>query len=419
MRSKFSHFNFFKDINRGVWGVSIGCMLIAISTTMTFSISPFFITEFLGLSMVSLGLVEGIAEGFAQISKLLSGYSGDFFRRKKPPLMVGAFLATCSKPIFILAGGAGAIIVSKVMERISNGIMATPRDAYVAEAAQEQARGMSLGLAMTLKTLGCTIGSLFMGILVMYTTDYRMLLWYGFIPCILALFVLYKFMPESRDEKPSKGKESQRICWNDFKKLSLSYWSLIFVATLFMCARFNDGFLLLRLDQIGAPKSLCAATIAIFNIISAFCCLPIGHYSDRIDRSKMLYFSFITLVLSNVCFLSNNLIVALIGVVMWGAQRGTSQVLFAAIIADEAPRKIIGTAMGIFYLLTGVISVVAGFAAGSLSEISLKYAFFFGLGVSFTALVLLFIRNEILNKKKVDKITQSTSALSPALNNHQ
>jgi MFS family permease len=407
MLEKLRQINIFSNISKGVWGVSLGSMLIAISTTMTFSISPFYITEVLGLSMLSLGVAEGVCEGISQISRLLSGYTGDYFRRKKPPIIFGALLAVLSKPIFILAGGVGAVIFSKALERVSNGVMATPRDAYVAETADASVKGKSLGLMMTLKTVGCTIGSLFMGGLLIFVTDYRTLLWFGFIPCLLALFVLFKYMPEKQEEPAesdtpdaAQKEKAARIRWEDFKQLSFRYWSLILVATLFMCARFNDGFLLLRLDQMGAPKSLCAATIGIFNIISAICCLPIGHLSDRIDRSKLLYFSFIALVLTNVCMLMESLPLLLVGVVMWGAQRGTSQVLFSAIIADEAPRKIIGTAMGIFYLLTGVTAVFAGTVAGSLSETSIRYAFYFGFGASALALIMLYIRNEMLSRKQ-------------------
>lgn len=294
-------------------------------------------------------------------------------------------------------------MLSKIIERISNGIMATPRDAYVAEAATPENRGASLGLMMTLKTLGCTIGSLLIGGLMLFTEDYRTLLWLGFIPCALSIFVLFKYMTENQSEKPprtQKEKKDAQMSLKDFKNLDSRYWTLIGVATLFMCARFSDGFLILRLNELGAPKWLSASTIGIFNIICVLSCLPIGRLSDFFDRSKILYFSFITLVLSNLCFIADSLWVGLIGVIMWGAQRGTSQVLFAAMIADEAPKKILGTAMGIFYFITGVIAFSVGPIAGHLADTALINAFYFGLGSSMIALIMLFIRNEYFARKE-------------------
>lgn len=398
-RSK-NPFRSLKGLPQGVWAVSISMMLIAVSTAMIFSVSPFFVTEVLGISLLSMGIMEGIAEGLSYLFKLGSGYSGDFFKRKKPPLMVGVLLATVSKPLFIFANGAGMVIASKVIERISNGIMATPRDAYCAEEGPPTKRGASLGLMMSLKTLGCTIGSLTIGGLMLWTENYRLLLWIGFIPCALSVFVLWKYMHERRTEQQEGilPKKRQRLKWEDFKGLRRNYWTLVIVSALFMCARFSDGFIILRMFELGAPKWLCTSTIGIFNLISALFCLPIGSLSDRIDRSRMLYFSFITLALSNICFIFNGgLLLSLVGVIFWGAQRGTSQMLFAAIIADEVPEKIIGTALGIYYLVSGIVSVVAGAVAGKAATVSLHYAFIFGLIVSGIALVGLFIRNEILS----------------------
>lgn len=403
-----------KSLPVGVWAVSISMMLIAISTTMVFSVSPFFITQVLGLSFVSLGLMEGISEGLSFFSKLASGFAGDFFRRKKPPLVIGVALATVSKPIFILAGGATGVMISKVIERISNGIMATPRDAYCAEEVSANKRGLSLGLMMSLKTFGCALGSFMIGGLIIFTDDYRLLLWLGFIPCFLSFIVLLFYMKEKRVEKelgsPNKGR--RKLYLSDFKALNNRYWSLVVIATIFMSARFSDGFLILRMKELGAPMWLCTSTIGIFNLISALACLPIGRLSDRICRSRMMYVSFIALVIANVCFfLDGGIMLALVGVLFWGVQRGTSQMLFAAIIADEVPEKIIGTALGIYYLLSGVIAVFAGYVAGRVADDSLDKAFLFGLTASTIALVALFIRNEILNhgdkhKKKVTKSSE-------------
>ena len=397
-----------KSLPKGVWAVSISMMLIAISTTMVFSISPFFITQVLGLSFVSLGIMEGISEGLSYFSKLASGFAGDFFKRKKPPLMIGVALATISKPLFILAGGGSMVMVSKVIERISNGIMATPRDAYCAEEVSASKRGSSLGLMMSLKTFGCALGSFIIGGLIIFTDDYRLLLWIGFVPCFMSFLVLAYYMKEKRVEKAEAHPETKRkkLKLSDFKALNSRYWSLVVIATLFMCARFSDGFLILRMQEVGAPMWLCTSTIGIFNLISAFACLPVGKMSDRIDRSRMLYFSFIALVLANVCFIiEGGLILALVGVVFWGAQRGTSQMLFAAIIADEVPEKIIGTALGGYYLLSGVIAVFAGVVAGYAANLALYYAFIFGLVASSIALVALVIRNEVIGHGGRRKLT--------------
>jgi MFS family permease len=388
----------------GVLAVSIANMLIAISTTMTFSISPFFITSVLGLSMFSMGAMEGFTEGLSQISKLFSGITSDVSKKKKPTLLFGILLATISKPFFILAGGAGSVIASKVLERVSNGVIATPRDAYIADVASKETRGASYGLMMTGKTVGCIVGPLFISALMFVTEDYRTLLWFGFIPCILALFIIFFSMKETSSslevskkaplQASSQPSKEPRLTFKDVMSLPASYWSLILISSLFMIARFSDGILALRLKELGAPNALCVATIAIFNAVSALCCLPVGRLSDRMDRSLLLFFSFITLVLCNLCFIfATDMWLGLVGVLFWGAQRGTSQILFSAIIADESPRKIIGTAIGLFYIITGIISFAAGLIAGWIANTSLTGAFIFGAVASSLAVLSLVIKN--------------------------
>lgn len=403
--------NSVRSLPAGIWAVSISMMLIAISTTMTFSVSPLFMTEVLGIGFVALGVLEGFTEALSYGSKLVSGFSGDFFKRKKPPLLIGVLMATISKPIFIFAGGIAMVTASKIIERISNGVMAVPRDAYCAEECHSSNRGKSLGLMMSLKTLGCALGSLIVAGLALITDDYRLMLWVGFIPCFLSLLVLIRYMKEKRVKKPlgENGTVKKRkfdLKLSDFKSLNKNYWAVVAVASIFMCARFTDGFLVLRMQELGAPKALCLSIIGIFNLVSALCCLPIGSLSDRMGRNRVLYFSFITLVLANMCFMIPNvsLPLAMVGVLFWGAQRGTSQMLFSAMIADTVPEKIIGTALGIFYVVSGIAAIIAGKFAGELAEAySLDYTFIYGASASGIALVALFIRNEVFGRKKGKK----------------
>lgn len=417
MSSKKTFFQKIEGIPFSIWAVSLAIGLMAVSVSMTFSISPFFMTTVLGFSMFSLGSIEGFCEGIAQVSKLFSGVSGDYFRRKKPTLLVGFSLAILSKPLFILAGGSGSVIVSKCMERISNGVMATPRDAFVADTAPPNQKGSCFGLMMSFKTGGCVVGSLLIGYLLTFTHNYLLLLWIGFIAAVLSMLVIIFFMKEKTQEEivtHQKKTKPTRLSWKDLKSLSWAYWSLIIVASVYMCARFSDGFLILRMKELGASVALSASIIGIFNFVSALCCFPIGRLSDKINRDVVVYFSILTLVLCNVCFIfASSVTIGMLGVIFWGAQRATSQILFCAIIADVAPTRIMGTAMGIFYLLTGIIAWGAGSVAGWIAEMSLQHAFTFGLIMSGLSLVLHFIRSRTLKSTlPLPAVTEDLSELS-------
>ncbi len=387
-------------------------MLVAISTTMTFSVSPMYMKEVLGFSLISIGVIEGLSEGLSQVSKLLSGVFGDYFRRRKPPLILGFILAAISKPIFILAGSPLWITVSKLTERASNGLTATPRDAFVADVSTPENRGASFGVMMTLKTVGCAAGSFLIGGLIYFAgemgtkIDYKTLLWIGFIPCLVAVYMIIYSVKESVPEhmrgRPTKeSSDDQKLRLSDMTLLNGRYWMFLTIASLFMLARFADGLLVLRMQTLGAPIWLCAMVIGIFNIVSSLCCFPIGQLSDRMRRSQILYFSFVTLILSHLCFYFGTEISlgimtlnsAYLGIVFWGAQRGTSQILFSAIISEEVPAKVTGTALGIFNLTSGFAAVLSGYCAGYISDEQIKLPFLMGAVVASVALFTLIIWN--------------------------
>ncbi|KAB2835588.1 MAG: MFS transporter [Caedimonadaceae bacterium] len=412
--------NQFAKLPRGLLSITLANMLIAISTTMTFSISPFYLTTVLGISLLGMGVMEGFTEGLSQMSKLFSGISSDVSKKKKPTLLFGILLTVLSKPFFILASGVGLVMTSKIMERISNGVVATPRDAYVADISTRENRGSSFGIMMTGKTVGCIIGPFLVSFLMIFTDDLRTLLWLGFIPCLAAMILIWKFLPEKSHTSNEAARKTiekayeRKFHFRDIIAMPHTYWTLVIASSLFMVARFNDGYLSLRLEELGTPKSICVATIGIFNAISAICCFPIGKLSDRINRSTLLYFSYITLFLSNVCFIfADGMWLGLLGVVFWGAQRGTSQILFSAIIADEAPRHVMGTAIGLFYIVGGIISLVAGSIAGYISNNNLSDIFYFGAVTSFIALMYLAYRNSFASKLK-HPTHEEEVALAPA-----
>lgn len=396
-----------EGLPRGIWAVSLSNLLIAIAVSMAFSVSPFFLTQTLNISRYHLSLIEGFSEATAQISKFFSGVLGDIFRRQKPLMIFGLILSTLSKPFFIMADGMGMIMLSKLMERVSNGVIATPRDAFVATHAPADRRGTCFGLLMTLKTAGCVIGPLIVGLIMLLYTDYKMLLWIGVIPGILSIMIAWRFMddnPEGQSEqeknqtdKKSKGSNRQSIKLADIKALPFEFWSILAVSTLFMMARFSDSFLALRWVELGASTALSAITIGIFNFISVIACLPVGRISDRVSLTSMLSVSFICLILSNFFLaIDGNVWTGLAGVLFWGGQRGTSQMLFSTVIAKSASKKIIGTAIGLSYIVTGVAALLAGAIGGKIADYALKYAFYYGGAISSVALVALFIREAAL-----------------------
>ena len=141
----------------------------------------------LGASATALGVIEGVAESTAQISRVFSGWLSDVLGRRKALTVLGYGLAAATKPLFPLANSIGLVLVARFLDRIGKGIRGAPRDALVADVTPAATRGAAFGLRQSLDTIGATLGpALAIGLMYLFNDDIRAVLWFATIPALLA-----------------------------------------------------------------------------------------------------------------------------------------------------------------------------------------------------------------------------------------
>jgi hypothetical protein len=133
----------------------VGSMFMDISSELIHSLLPVFMATTLGVSVVTIGVIEGVAEATASITKVFSGALSDFLRKRKLLMLLGYGLAALTKPVFPLASSVGWVFGARFVDRIGKGIRGAPRDALVADIAAPELRGAAYGLRQAL-TGGCT-----------------------------------------------------------------------------------------------------------------------------------------------------------------------------------------------------------------------------------------------------------------------
>ena len=101
-------------IPAGVWALGFVSLLMDISSEMIHSLLPLFLVGTLGVSVLAVGLIEGIAESTALITKVFSGVLSDWSGRRKPLALAGYALGAATKPVFALATGVGAVVAARV-----------------------------------------------------------------------------------------------------------------------------------------------------------------------------------------------------------------------------------------------------------------------------------------------------------------
>jgi MFS family permease len=381
-----------RAIPRSIWALGLVSLLMDTSSEMIHGLLPVFLVTVLGASAVSVGLIEGIAEATASITKVFSGTLSDYLGKRKLLAALGYGLAAATKPLFPLATSVSWVVAARFIDRVGKGIRGAPRDALVGELAPAHLRGASYGLRQALDTVGAFAGPL-LAVLLMAVTlnDFRLVFWIAVIPGFLSLAVMIFGVtePEAR-RQPGAARSPIRAA--DFRGLGAPYWSLVVIAAVLTLARFSEAFLILRARSLGLPVALAPVVLVAMNAVYAASAYPAGRLSDRMDRRRVLVAGVLALLVADVVLaLAGGLWPVMAGVVLWGLHMGLTQGLFAALVADTTPSRLRGTAFGVFNLVSGGAMLAASVLAGWLWDQYGAPATFWA-GAGFTALALVGLR---------------------------
>lgn len=358
-----------KGIPRSVWMLGLVSLFMDVSSEMIHSLLPVFLVAELGASALSLGVIEGIAEATALITKVFSGFLSDRLGKRKALAVMGYSIGTLTKPLFAMAGGIGLVLTARFLDRIGKGIRGAPRDALIADITTPEQRGSAFGLRQSMDTAGAFIGPVFASVLMLATADsFRTVFWIAVLPGILAVSLLAMGVEEPRGIK-GNGKKSP-IQLADMGLFGSDYWFVVAFGSIFTLARFSEAFILLRAQGVGVQASLVPFFLVLMNIVYTLCAYPVGVLSDRLGRMSLLSAGCLVLVASDAAFaFASGYILVAVGAVLWGLHMGLTQGIFSALVADTSPEHIRGSAFGIFSLATGIAMLIASVLAGWLWDV--------------------------------------------------
>ena len=377
-------------IPRGIWVLGFVSMLMDISSEMVHSLLPMFLVGSLGVSVLVVGLIEGLAEATALIVKVFSGSLSDYLGKRKGLAVLGYALGALSKPLFALSSGAGLVITARLIDRVGKGIRGAPRDALVADIAPPEVRGAAFGLRQSLDTVGAFTGPLLaVGLMLLWANDFRAVFWVAVIPGLLSVLLLMVGVTEP--ERHADAPRTNPINRANMRRLSAAYWWVVGIGAVFTLARFSEAFLVLRAQQLGVGMAWVPLVMVAMNLVYAASAYPFGWLSDRVSHSRLLVAGLLVLILADaVLAVSTDWVSLLIGVALWGVHMGMTQGLLATMVADTAPADLRGTAFGLFNLVSGVAMLVASVVAGWLWETQ-GASFTFVGGAIFAVMALLFL----------------------------
>lgn len=335
-----------------------------VSSEMLMPILPIFFTETLGLSKGLLGLIEGIAEGFSSVLKVISGYISDKLKKRKFFIILGYSLPAIIKPLYIFASFWWHIFLLRFFERSGKGFRDPPRDALIAGSTTARKIGSAYGFQRMMDTMGAVTGVIILTILLHYLPgNYLPLFLIAFIPGLIA--VLIAIFKVKEDKKIQESKKT--INFKAVLKLPGRFKFFLLPTFIFALGNMSYAFFILRAQDIGLPIEYLPMIYLIYTIIYAALSIPAGALSDKIGK-------IFTLMLGNLFFLAACFMFmfripvefTVIVFVLYGLFFAFNIGIAKAYISRIVPIEYNATANGIYNFIIGITALPASVAVGYL-----------------------------------------------------
>lgn len=352
---------------KGVIALGFVSLFMDLSSEMIHSLLPVYLVVVLGASALSVGLIEGVAEATASITKVFSGVISDWMGRRKPLVLLGYGMAALTKPLFPLATGMTAILTARFLDRVGKGIRGAPRDALIADITPAEQRGAAFGLRQSMDTVGAFAGPLVaMGLMAMSHDNFKLVFWVAVVPAMICVLLIMFGVEEPEVPRVATPRRMplNRI---DMRRMPVHFWAVMGFTAVLTLARFSEAFLLLRAENVGLAVTWIPMILIVMNVVYAASAYPFGKYSDTGNRRYLLVAGVVLLIVADLVLANaSNVWLVGLGAVIWGLHMGATQGLLSALVADAAPADLRGTAFGVFNLVSGLALLVASAIAGGL-----------------------------------------------------
>ena len=380
---------------RPVWLLGWASLFTDAATEMIYPLLPVYLSRVLGAGAMSLGVIEGVAEGVNSLFKILSGRLSDRWSRRKPIVIAGYAISSAARPFIALTMSWVQVLAIRVLDRTGKGIRGAPRDAMLAEFATSGMRGRVFGFHRAMDHAGAVIGPLIATVfLFVMPGQYRLLFACTAIPGALAVWMLFRVPEERRSRQVGTGNVSDGPAPSrevTTSKLPARFYGLLGILLLFSLANSADAFLLLRLSEAIGEDAYIPLLWSLLHIVKASLSMYGGALSDRVGRKAVIVAGWSMYSLVYLGFAFSTSATALVAwFLIYGVYFGLAEGTEKALVADLSPSAQRGTAFGFYNAALGVGTLLASVLFGLLYErFGPATAFGTGVGLAVAATLLL------------------------------
>lgn len=381
-------------LSRNLILVGLASLLTDMSSEMVYPILPLFLTATLGASPRVLGLIEGIVEATASLTRVMSGWISDVMGRRKPFAVGGYALSVVGKLSLYLAASWPLVLGGRVLDRFGKGIRTAPRDALLAESVPSDQRGRAFGFHKAMDTLGAVLGVICAYLLIRAGhSDLRTVLVWSLAPAALAVVVLCFLRETGRGRHAGSNRPRVKLsdAWHRAPSRLRLFYLIVF---LFALGGSSNQFLLLRARGLGFSDADTILLYLVYNLTYLVFSYPAGKLSDRIGRAPLLIAGYFIYTVSYAAFaLVDHLPAPTTSLwllfALYGCYIGLTDGVEKALVSDMSPSDARATFLGLHATITALGLFPASLIAGWLYDaVAPSTAFLFGSACALVAGVL-------------------------------
>lgn len=357
-----------------------------LSSEIAYPLLPIFVTTVLGAPVALLGVIEGIAEATASITKYPFGQAADHTGRRRPFVLAGYTLGGLGKLVIALAAGWPLALAGRFTDRLGKGMRTAPRDDLIAAHTQPGQQGLAFGLHRSMDTLGAVIGPLVALALVQAHVSLRWIFAIAAAPGLLSVLAIMLFVREHREQP-------RRSAFRVSLPSSPAFRWLLAGALLFAVGSSSDMFILLKAKAVGMTTAAVILLYVLYNVTYSAASLPVGGLSDRVGQFPLVLTGYALFAVVYLGFSAAGsgwtlaALFALYGLYI-AATEGTSK----ALIGRAIPAGERASALGLYYTATGLASFAASTVGGALwSAVGPWATFAYGAAAALAAAVLVLL----------------------------
>lgn len=363
------------------------------ASEMLYPIMPIYLKS-IGFSVVLIGVLEGIAEATAGLSKGYFGKQSDLSGKRVPFVQIGYTLSAISKPLMAASVFPLWIFFARTIDRIGKGIRTGARDAILSDEASRKDKGKIFGFHRSMDTLGAAIGPAAALVYLYFRPgDYISLFLIAFFPGLLAITASLLLKEKKKPEIKILKSNSFFSFLNYWKESPAMYRKLITGLLIFTLLNSSDVFLLLHAKQSGLNDSSVIGIYIFYNLVYALFAFPVGILADKLGLKTV----FITgLILFAIVYMvipfTANLYLFILLFFIYGIYAAATEGVSKAWISNITDQKDTATAIGTYTGLQSIFTLLASSLTGLIWYQFGAAAAFVGTAVGTLLVAIYFLR---------------------------